>query len=122
VLIADDNRDAAETLAALLRMDGHDVTVIHDGPGAISAYETLRPDVALLDIGMPGLDGYEVARKIRDGNPESAARLIAVTGWGQESDKVRALAAGFDYHLTKPIDLQRLSELVRSGSGDSHGG
>ena len=122
VLIADDNRDAAETLAALLRMDGHDVTVIHDGPGAISAYETLRPDVALLDIGMPGLDGYEVARKIREGNSESAAKLIAVTGWGQESDKVRALAAGFDYHLTKPIDLQRLSELVRSGSGDSHGG
>jgi PAS domain S-box-containing protein len=116
VLIADDNRDAAETLAALLRMEGHEVTLIHDGLEAVCAYESLRPDVALLDIGMPGLNGYEVARKIREGSNGSAARLIAITGWGQESDKARALAAGFDYHLTKPIDLRRLSELLQPGS------
>ena len=114
ILIADDNRDSAESLAALLELDGHEVTIVHDGAGAVAAFADARPEIALLDIGMPGLNGYEVARRLRQSHPASAATLIAITGWGQEDDKVRARAAGFDHHLTKPVDLQRLSELIRA--------
>jgi PAS domain S-box-containing protein len=117
VLLADDNRDAAATLAELLQLNGHEVTIVHDGPGALAAFGDLRPDMVLLDIGMPGLDGYEVAQRIRQDYPGSAAKLIAITGWGQEDDKARALAAGFDYHLTKPVDLDRLTELIERGAG-----
>ena len=114
ILIADDNRDSAETLAALLRMEGHEVTSVHDGPVALSVFGELKPDVALLDIGMPGLTGYEVARKMRQSNPRTPLTLIAITGWGQDIDKERAFAAGFDHHLTKPVDPQRLVELLKS--------
>jgi signal transduction histidine kinase len=114
ILIADDNRDSAETLAALLRMDGHDVTSVHDGPVALSVFCEIKPDVALLDIGMPGLTGYEVARKMRQSSAGASLKLIAITGWGQDIDKERAHAAGFDHHLTKPVDPQRLAELLRS--------
>jgi CheY-like chemotaxis protein len=113
ILIADDNRDSAETLAALLRMEGHEVTSVHDGPVALSVFGELQPDVALLDIGMPGLTGYEVARKMRQSAPHSPLTLIAITGWGQDIDKERAYAAGFDHHLTKPVDPQRLAELLK---------
>jgi CheY-like chemotaxis protein len=114
ILIADDNRDSAETLAALLRMEGHEVTSVHDGPVALTAFNELKPDVALLDIGMPGLTGYEVARKMRQSNAKTPLTLIAITGWGQDIDKERAFAAGFDHHLTKPVDPQRLVELLKS--------
>ena len=114
ILIADDNRDSAETLAALLRMEGHEVTSVHDGPVALSVFGELKPDVALLDIGMPGLTGYEVARKMRQATPRAPLTLIAITGWGQDIDKERAFAAGFDHHLTKPVDPQRLVELLKS--------
>jgi PAS domain S-box-containing protein len=114
VLIADDNRDSAETLADLLRMEGHAVTAVHDGPGSLAAFEDFRPDIVLLDIGMPGLDGYEVARRMRASRFSKDTRLIAITGWGQEHDRERAFSAGFDYHLTKPVDPRRLSELLRS--------
>lgn len=113
ILIADDNRDSAETLAALLRMEGHEVTSVHDGPVALSVFGELKPDVALLDIGMPGLTGYEVARKMRQSAPGALLTLIAITGWGQDIDKERAYAAGFDHHLTKPVDPQRLVELLK---------
>ena len=113
ILIADDNRDSAETLAALLRMEGHEVTSVHDGPVALSVFSELKPDVALLDIGMPGLTGYEVARKMRQSGPKTSLTLIAITGWGQDIDKERAFAAGFDHHLTKPVDPQRLVELLK---------
>jgi signal transduction histidine kinase/CheY-like chemotaxis protein len=113
ILIADDNRDSAETLAALLRMEGHEVTSVHDGPVALSAFGEIKPDVALLDIGMPGLTGYEVARKMRQSTSGASVTLIAITGWGQDIDKERAYAAGFDHHLTKPVDPQRLAELLR---------
>jgi signal transduction histidine kinase len=113
ILIADDNRDSAETLAALLRMEGHEVTSVHDGPVALSVFGELKPDVALLDIGMPGLTGYEVARKMRQSAPRAPLTLIAITGWGQDIDKERAFAAGFDHHLTKPVDPQRLVELLK---------
>ncbi len=114
VLIADDNRDAAESLAMLLEMDGHTVTVVHDGRQALSSIESSRPDVALLDIGMPEIDGYEVARRVRGDTRNRQILLIAITGWGQESDKARASAAGFDLHFTKPVEPQSLIELLRS--------
>jgi CheY-like chemotaxis protein len=114
VLIADDNRDAAESLAMLLRMDGHDVTVVHDGRDALAAFSAVQPEVALLDIGMPELNGYEVARQVRQGSLGRAVTLIAVTGWGQDKDKAQALAAGFNHHFTKPIEADHLRELLRS--------
>jgi signal transduction histidine kinase/CheY-like chemotaxis protein len=116
VLIADDNRDAAESLGVLLRMDGHDVTIVHDGQAALAAFSHMQPEVALLDIGMPELNGYEVARKVRQGSLGRAVTLIAVTGWGQDKDKAQALAAGFNHHFTKPIATDRLCDLLRSES------
>ena len=113
VLIADDNRDAAESLAMLLEMDGHTVTVVHDGRQALASIEASRPEVALLDIGMPEFDGYEVARRVRGDARNKPMLLIAVTGWGQESDKARASAAGFDLHFTKPAEPTQLLELLR---------
>jgi CheY-like chemotaxis protein len=115
ILIADDNRDAADSLAMLLRIEGHDVTVVHDGRQAVAAIDSLRPEVALLDIGMPELNGYEVAQRIRQGPLGTLITLIAVTGWGQASDKSRAAAAGFNHHLTKPMELDALGKVLRSG-------
>jgi PAS domain S-box-containing protein len=123
ILLADDNRDAAESLAALLEIDGHEVVVVHDGPAAIEAFLEIRPQLALLDIGMPGLNGYEVAKKIRQSHRDSATKLVAITGWGQDDDKTRAIEAGFDYHLTKPVELERLTEIMQmlsaAGTGSS---
>ncbi len=116
VLIADDNRDAADSLAMLLRLEGHEVTVVHDGKQALAAFHELNPEVALLDIGMPELDGYEVARQVREGTLGRAVTLVAVTGWGQESDKALALAAGFNHHFTKPVAPERLMDLLRDPS------
>jgi PAS domain S-box-containing protein len=112
VLIADDNRDAAESLAMLLEIEGHQVTVVHDGLQALASIESSKPDVALLDIGMPEADGYEVARRVRGDTRTRDLMLIAVTGWGQEADKARAAAAGFDLHFTKPIEPQLLIGLL----------
>jgi CheY-like chemotaxis protein len=116
VLIADDNRDAAESLAVLLRLDGHDVTVANNGREALTSFNTLLPEVAVLDIGMPELDGYEVARRVRQHSLGRAVTLIAVTGWGQEADRARALAAGFNHHFTKPIEPEQLAQLLRPES------
>ncbi|HEY5101158.1 MAG TPA: ATP-binding protein, partial [Steroidobacteraceae bacterium] len=112
VLIADDNRDSAESLAMLLRMEGHEVMVVHDGPAALQAVVGFDPQFALLDIGMPGMSGYEVARKLRESLPASPLRLVAVTGWGQHSDKARARSSGFDHHFTKPVEPERLMQLL----------
>jgi PAS domain S-box-containing protein len=114
VLLADDNRDAAESLAMLLEMDGHDVHVVHDGRAALSAFTAFKPDIALIDIGMPGLNGYEVARLIRRDALGQSLTLVALTGWGQERDKDQALAAGFNHHFTKPVEPDRISEIMRS--------
>jgi PAS domain S-box-containing protein len=114
VLVADDNRDAAESLAMLLRIEGHDVTVAHDGAEALAAFHSVRPEVALLDVGMPKMNGYDLARSIREDSLGRAVTLVAVTGWGQDSDKARALAVGFNYHFTKPVEPERLCELLRS--------
>lgn len=113
VLIADDNQDAADSLAMLLRMEGHDVAVAGDGKQAVAMADSFRPEVALLDIGMPQLSGYEVAQRIRQGPFGQEIILIAITGWGQSSDKARAAAAGFNHHLTKPIEADALAKVLR---------
>jgi DNA-binding response OmpR family regulator len=104
--------DAANTLAMLLRLVGHEVCTAHGGQAALALASTFRPEIALLDIGMPDLNGYEVARQLRQTAWGRAVRLIALTGWGQEEDKRRARAAGFDHHLTKPVDPQRLKAVI----------
>jgi CheY-like chemotaxis protein len=86
---------------------------MHDGREALAAVPKFNPECVLLDIGMPGLNGYEVAQRIREAAPASSISLIAVTGWGQQSDKARARAPGFDHHFTKPVQADRLSELLR---------
>lgn len=112
VLVADDNQDIAETMAEVLRMEGHEVHLAFDGVKAFELYQQLRPQVILLDIGMPGMRGDEVARMIRA--VDDQVRLVAITGWGQPSDKQNATAAGFDVHMTKPVDVSRLVEVVGS--------
>jgi signal transduction histidine kinase len=112
ILVADDNADARESLATLLALNGHEVFKAEDGSDALETAERFRPDVALLDIGMPRANGYEVARHIR-GQPWGRGMvLIALTGWGQESDRRRSHEAGFDSHLTKPVDPHVLDELL----------
>jgi PAS domain S-box-containing protein len=117
VLLADDNKDAADSLAMLLRLARHDVRVTHSGRAALSVAQAFRPDVALLDIGMPELDGYGVARALRREPWAAGIRLVALTGWGQEEDKQRASDAGFDHHLTKPVDPETLELLLSMRSG-----
>jgi len=110
VLIADDNRDAADSLARILSAYGHEVRVAYDGRAALEECARFEPHAAVLDVGMPEADGYEVARELRA--RKARPQLIALTGWGQESDRNRALAAGFDHHLTKPADPQSVHELI----------
>ena len=112
VLVVDDNHDAADTLAELLQMLGSEVAVAHDGASAVARTAQFKPDVVLLDIGLPDINGYEVARRIRALEGLHRPRLIALTGWGQEEDKKLAAQAGFDEHWTKPVDPQRLQGLT----------
>jgi len=112
VLVVDDNRDAANSLGALLRMLGAEVDVVHDGESALHAFGLQRPEVVLLDIGMPGMDGYEVARRLRERTDARDVLLVALTGWGQEKDRLNSKAAGFDHHLIKPADLGALRSLL----------
>jgi len=108
ILIADDNKDAADSLAMLLQMGGHDVRVVYNGGAALALVQSFRPDIALLDLGMPEVSGYEIATRLR-GEPWGAAiQLFALTGWGQDGDRQRTREAGFDLHLTKPVDLEEL--------------
>ena len=117
IVIADDNRDSADSMAMLLEAGGHEVHVAYDGAEAVAAADKTRPDVIQLDIGMPKMDGFECARAIR-GQPWAAGTLlIALTGWGQEEDKRRALEAGFDRHLTKPVDPATLEAVLQVASG-----
>jgi len=109
ILVADDNADSLESLAALLRCDGHEVYTACDGEQAFEQAARHRPQIALLDIGMPKLDGVQVGRKIRAETWGRGMTLIALTGWGQDSDRKRTHAAGFDAHLVKPLDVSDLS-------------
>jgi signal transduction histidine kinase/ActR/RegA family two-component response regulator len=113
VLVVDDNHDAAESLASLLSLEGHTVDVAYDGVTALSEAAKFQPQVALLDIGMPGMDGYQVARELRAGESTRSMTIIALTGYGQPDDREHASAAGFDDHLTKPIDTELLIEMLR---------
>jgi signal transduction histidine kinase/ActR/RegA family two-component response regulator len=115
VLVADDNVDAADSLAELLRLGGHEVRVAYDGEQALREFRAFVPAAALLDIGMPRLSGLDVVRAIRKLPRGEEAVLIAITGWGQELDRERALAAGFDHHLTKPMDPNQLEVLLARG-------
>lgn len=112
ILLADDNQDGAASLGMLLELAGHEVYLAHTGTGAVTLTERHRPQICVLDIGMPGLSGYEVANRIRRETWGASMILIAVTGYGQEDDKAKARAAGFDHHLTKPIDADALERLI----------
>jgi PAS domain S-box-containing protein len=114
VLVVDDNKDAAESLAMLLRTAGAEVHVAHDGPTAIEEFERCEPHVVLLDIGMPDMDGCEVARRLREISRPDRVALVALTGWGQDEDRRRVREAGFDHHLVKPVELASLQALLTS--------
>jgi signal transduction histidine kinase/ActR/RegA family two-component response regulator len=121
VLVVDDNHDAADSLGALLRLLGADVHITYNGRDALAALESYRPAVVLLDIGMPGMDGYEVVRRIREQPHTNDVTVIALTGWGQEADRSRTHSAGFDYHLIKPADINALESLLGSLAHGSRG-
>jgi CheY-like chemotaxis protein len=118
ILVVDDNRDAADSLAMLLRCLGADVNVAYSGAAALEMLDACRPTIILLDLGMPELDGYDVARQIRQHPVHAKVRLIALTGWDQEADRLRTQEAGFDHHLVKPVDPEALETLLTSdGAG-----
>jgi CheY-like chemotaxis protein len=114
VLVVDDNRDAADATSVLLELSGHEVKTVGDGPEALASAPIYAPDVVLLDIGLPGMDGYEVAVRLRAMPEMRSACLIALTGYGQPADRARAREAGFDHHLTKPADPDELLQLVQT--------
>ncbi len=114
ILVVDDNRDAGDSLEMLLRNLGNEVRTAHDGLEAVAAAAAFQPDVVLLDIGLPKLNGYDAARRIRDERGDAVV-LIAVTGWGQAEDRRLSHEAGFDHHLTKPISLAALRKLIAGG-------
>jgi CheY-like chemotaxis protein len=114
VLIVDDNRDAADSLAMLLRITGNEIRTSYDGLEALQVASDFRPEVVLLDIGLPKIDGHEVAQRLRREPWGQRICLIAVTGWSDESDRARSRAAGFDHHLVKPLDTGHLAKLLDS--------
>jgi signal transduction histidine kinase/DNA-binding response OmpR family regulator len=113
ILIVDDNRDSAESMAALLRIDRHDVHIAHSGPAALQLAATLKPEVVFLDIGLPGMSGLEVVRRLRDMPDTARSKIIALTGYGQPDDYRRSMAAGFDQHLVKPLDPGAVVAILR---------
>jgi CheY-like chemotaxis protein len=112
ILVVDDNRDAVDSLAMMLKLSGNDVEVAYEGASALRIAQSFHPDAVVLDIGLPGMDGYEVARRLRQQAETASALIIAVTGYGQKEDRERAHAAGFDHHLVKPIEVDMLLSLL----------
>ena len=108
VLIVDDNEDAANSLAMVLKLGGHETASVYTAADALARATVFKPDVVLLDIGLPGMDGYEVAQKMRELPGLRNVRLVAVTGYGRSDDRLRARDAGFDQHLTKPVEFSLL--------------
>ena len=123
VLVVDDNVDSADSIAMLLQLSGHEVRVVYSGQAALETSIEYKPDIVLLDIGLPGMDGYEVARRLREHAALKEVKLIAVTGYGQDADRLQSQEAGFDYHLVKPVDAQKLQEvlvaLMKSSDGQN---
>jgi CheY-like chemotaxis protein/anti-sigma regulatory factor (Ser/Thr protein kinase) len=115
ILVADDNRDAAESLAAVLRMVGHDVRIAYDGVEAVGVASEYHPDAVVLDIGMPKMNGYDAAKKLRAEATGKDLNIIAVSGWGQEADKQRSRESGIDHHLVKPLEPSSLLRLLACG-------
>jgi CheY-like chemotaxis protein len=113
-MVVDDNKDAADVLATLLELEGHRVLVETDPCAALERARDEKPEVMLLDIGLPTLDGYELARRLRQAPETASATLIALTGYGRDEDRRRSHQAGFDHHLVKPVDPERLSSLLSS--------
>jgi DNA-binding response OmpR family regulator len=111
VLVVDDNEDAADSLAMLLTVRGDEVRIAYDGAEAVATENDFNPEVVLLDIGLPKLSGYDVAKHIRSARGGDVL-IIAITGWGQEDDRARAREAGFDHHFTKPVDFEMLLDLI----------
>ena len=112
ILVVDDNVDAAETLAMLLKLGGHSVEVAHDGATATRLAQASRFDLAFLDLGMPAMDGYELARRLRADKALAGMRLVALTGWGQDEDRRRSAEAGFDLHVVKPVEPDMLEKVL----------
>jgi CheY-like chemotaxis protein len=120
ILVVDDNRDVAESLALLLEMDGHQVQIANDGQAALEMARSVRPDVILLDIGLPGMDGYAVAKALRQSPELKQMQLFALTGYGQPEDREKSLVAGFNEHLVKPTDFEKLRKLLADYQISSH--
>jgi CheY-like chemotaxis protein len=114
LLVVDDNRDAAESMSMLLQMWGHEVAFVYDGPSALETAEQWRPEAVFLDIGLPGMDGYEVAERMRALPHAKGAVLIAITGYGQDDDRLRSQRAGIEHHLVKPVAPDALRSLIDS--------
>ena len=114
ILIVEDIRDSAESLKTLLEALGYEAHIAYDGEAAVRAAASLRPDVILMDIGLPGLNGIDAARLIRAQNPDLRLLIVALTGWGQQADRQRSAAAGIDHHLVKPLDLAALRQILES--------
>jgi CheY-like chemotaxis protein len=112
ILVVDDNADAATSLSQLLELDGHESQAVYGAVEALERVPEFRPDIVLLDIGLPQMSGYEVARRLRQLEGFSRLTLVALTGYGQREDRERALAAGFDAHLAKPVDLTLLERIL----------
>jgi len=117
ILVVDDNEDGARSLAMMLRLQGHEVRVANDGPAALEIARADRPDLILLDLGMPGMDGYEVARRLREEHQLEGVVLAALTGWAQDEDRRRTREAGFNAHLIKPVDMEQLQGLLARAGG-----
>ncbi|TZF88276.1 response regulator, partial [Cognatilysobacter lacus] len=122
VLVVDDNHDAATTLAMMLELEGHDAQAAFGGAEGLRAAEAALPEIAFLDIGMPGMNGYELARRLRQLPGAEAMLLVAVSGWGGEGDKLQSADAGFDLHLTKPVSVESVQAAVARGTRASEAG
>ena len=120
ILVVDDNTDAADSMAMLLRLSGNDVRTAHDGIEALEVAAEFLPDVVLLDIGLPRMNGFDAARRIREARG-AEVMLIAVTGWGKDEDRRRSAEAGFDHHLTKPVDFDAIDRLLANASAPAGG-
>jgi CheY-like chemotaxis protein len=116
ILVVDDNEDAASMLASGLSAYGHDVRTAPDGPSALLLVDGWRPEVAVLDLGLPVMDGYELARRLAARFEEAGARLIAVSGYGQEQDRRQSAEAGFAAHIVKPVDIEELETVIHAQS------